>query len=554
MGYSFGLEHASLVGWLTRRDFPGPYSEFDGPWWWDYWHGPWHRHHRHFEPFSEREDDSSSRWRAPRADQELLRSFLQSLPESVVTSDGEDRQILRYVTRESEERLARYREREAAEFSPPRREDLPRRRVRPSPLPSNAVADVLAPLRRWFSLPFYFLHIGDRWLDRGTLQATPPFTLWLQCRSRFARIDDLLDPFPALSSVLAQRADFKGTLCWNWSGDSALLIEEKTPVEKLLGMVREEPRFLWRLIKDEARKTSLPPSFHILHMSDLHFGTDAARENLRYVERRVRTEIEKTRAEGGAVQPVITGDLMDTPDDRHLEEFEGFRDRVQSIAQTNVIVIPGNHDMKMKGFLGRQFETVAQLEWSSVIRSEVAKALFLCFDSSKDADLARGKITDDQFKDVATRLDGQADRAKIEGWIRIALVHHHPFSTEEDELDTIPMLRIREEKYLRMENGEQLVKWCARRNVPLILHGHKHKPRFIGRELEHEGGTRMVRAVGCGTSFGVEGKPLSYNWITWNPDSRSWTLSFFADPGDGSGFQAKRLALGNVAVDSDVAA
>lgn len=95
-----------------------------------------------------------------------------------------------------------------------------------------------------------------------------------------------------------------------------------------------------------------------------------------------------------------------------------------------------------------------------------------------------------------------------------------------------------------MENGDHLVKWCAANRIPLILHGHKHRPRFVGQEIEIEGHARLVRAVGCGSSLGIGDRPLSFNWITWHPPTRSWMVSFFADPGDGSGFAEKRLAIG----------
>jgi hypothetical protein len=50
-----------------------------------------------------------------------------------------------------------------------------------------------------------------------------------------------------------------------------------------------------------------------------------------------------------------------------------------------------------------------------------------------------------------------------------------------------------------------------------------------------------VHAIGCGALFGIEGKPLSYNWLRWQPADRSWSVSYFADPGDGSGFRESRF-------------
>jgi hypothetical protein len=170
--------------------------------------------------------------------------------------------------------------------------------------------------------------------------------------------------------------------------------------------------------------------------------------------------------------------------------------------------------------------------------------VFICFNTSKNAKVAQGIITNDQFLDVATKLDALRAQKDCGNHIHVALVHHHPFSTQDDEVDTIPFLRIKEEPFLRMTNGEHLVRWCAQKNIPLILHGHKHRPRFVGREIEVEGRTRLVRAIGCGSSFGIEGKPLSYNWITWQPEAKTWTVSYMADPGDGGSFTERRLVVG----------
>jgi 3',5'-cyclic AMP phosphodiesterase CpdA len=309
-------------------------------------------------------------------------------------------------------------------------------------------------------------------------------------------------------------------------------------------MVRGIPPWdLWSELK-RLHQTEAP-AFNILQLSDLHFGATAVtNRKLAYVEQHLRDRIDQVRKTGGVVQPVITGDLMDTPSKKNLEEFEAFRNRLTDHSKTDVICIPGNHDMRRKGFLWRNWEALAGLEWKSVVASDLCKVVFICFDTSRDAKLAQGRITDDQFLEVATKVTELHRRGNYTDYIRVALVHHHPFSTRDDEIDTLPYWGIREERFLRMENGDHLVRWCGSNGVPLILHGHKHHPRFIGQEVEIKGRACLVRAVGCGSSFGIEGKPLSFNWITWQPATKQWAVSFFADPGDGSGFHEKRLVIG----------
>jgi hypothetical protein len=85
-----------------------------------------------------------------------------------------------------------------------------------------------------------------------------------------------------------------------------------------------------------------------------------------------------------------------------------------------------------------------------------------------------------------------------------------------------------------MLDAERFVNWCAARDVPLVMHGHKHVPRHIvGWGEARPGVSREVTAVGCGTTLGVEGRPLSYNILSWQPHTRKWVAEFFSDSAGG---------------------
>jgi DNA repair exonuclease SbcCD nuclease subunit len=93
--------------------------------------------------------------------------------------------------------------------------------------------------------------------------------------------------------------------------------------------------------------------FHILHLSDLHFGSrQVTSRQVDYVETHLREKVEACLANGEAVQPVITGDLMDSPSQKSLADFESFRHRLEATARTLAVCIPGNHDMKRKASSG----------------------------------------------------------------------------------------------------------------------------------------------------------------------------------------------------------
>lgn len=178
--------------------------------------------------------------------------------------------------------------------------------------------------------------------------------------------------------------------------------------------------------------------------------------------------------------------------------------------------------------------------------------VFFCFDSSRDAAWAQGKVTPTQRRDVAVEFEARInDRQEIEGYLRVALVHHHPFSFQADEQSllnrTLRLVGTSDETFLCMEDGDEFVDWCARKDIPLIMHGHKHIPRHVCKDISVADAwlPRSVHAVGCGTSLGAEGKPLSYNLVSYDHHSQLAGVSCFADPGDGGGFVGTKLVVFN---------
>ena len=106
-------------------------------------------------------------------------------------------------------------------------------------------------------------------------------------------------------------------------------------------------------------------------------------------------------------------------------------------------------------------------------------------------------------------------------------------------------INVTDEYFLRMDDAESFLKWFAGRRVGLILHGHKHVARYRPERITRADGTQVsITTVGCGTTLGAEGKPLSYNVISWDPGSRKWNVSYFMDPGDGSEFSEEYLSHG----------
>lgn len=373
----------------------------------------------------------------------------------------------------------------------------------------------------------------------------------------------VLDPLPAFALALEQRRNWPGVLFWSNSGAAAFVpADEVSDVfEKLLRAEREDRRSPFDLTGSTGSTSltmglssrgsdsvdDLLRSFRardhgirLLHLSDLHYGRQEAAENEALLLAHLDQQLDSVQ------RVVITGDLFDNPSRRDAVLFRNFRATLVRRTGKDPVVIPGNHDQKWLGNLPADLRQVADLEWSSVVSDDELHCVFLCFDSSKDADLARGRVTIEQMRDVAINFDTTAIRnPRLREYIPIGLVHHHPFSFETEKETLVQRIlkkfRLSDERFMHMIDADEFITWVAKRGIPLILHGHKHVQRHFNKTVTVPGNRgfpshRYVSAVGCGTSLGADGYPLSYNILIWDWHSRTWSASFFADPGDGSGF------------------
>jgi hypothetical protein len=310
MALEFSLEQASIVGWLTRRDFPPPVDESD----WGRWPERWYFRRRRLDRSVDQGEDSGSQaWRAPRVQMRVLSGFLEALPDSVVTSRQEDHAILGELASKARSAFSSF-ERSAEDSE--------------TVLDSAEVARILAPLRRWFDVPFYFMPLLGSQVELERFRDSTDYTMWLQCRDDRSKARDLLDPFPPLRQLFTASKFEPATVCWTWGGETVVIPTEGGPIGKLLEMVQSiPPGSLWSELKRLGKTQA--PAFNLLQLSDLHFGAGrVTSRNLAYVEQHLRGRIDDIRRAGGVVQPVITGDLMDTPSKENLEEFDAFRNRL----------------------------------------------------------------------------------------------------------------------------------------------------------------------------------------------------------------------------------
>jgi len=98
---------------------------------------------------------------------------------------------------------------------------------------------------------------------------------------------------------------------------------------------------------------------------------------------------------------------------------------------------------------------------------------FVCFDSARDIDLAKSRVGEIQRGKVVAALRAKlVNQPKLRSCLKVVRVHHHPFSFHAPAVGLGRMfekLGIREEDFLRMDDGEAFVQWWGDRGV-LVLY------------------------------------------------------------------------------------
>lgn len=420
-------------------------------------------------------------------------------------------------------------------------------------LPPSMVERVLEELRSEFSsYPLFALAVGNGKGLRETahdLARAPMYGQLLVLipeQGTTTRNFEVLDPIPAFSVALHAVAEWPGIAFWTGTGTSAF-----APVSDI-----DELRHQLENASHDRRHRGPFPHFHstaafdavlrrwtesrptrsrrLLHLSDLHFGTIDATENQPLLDAELREVVKSVD------RVVITGDLFDTPKRDYATLFTGFRNNITHLANgREPISITGNHDQRMIGLFGDDYKQVALIGSTKVVVDDACRMIFICFNSSVRGSFARGKITKSQFRHIGAEYRTHtAARPELKGYLPLVLVHHHPFSfdvaPETWVQRALGAVGLRDESFLEMVDARDLHHWCMDWKVKTVLHGHKHKARYCECDIERETDRMTLTSIGCGSSLGAGGSPVSYNLLEWDPVGQRWVAAFFESVNGGA--------------------
>jgi len=375
------------------------------------------------------------------------------------------------------------------------------------------------------------------------------------------KVFSLTNVFPAFRTALAAPTDWPGVLLWKQSGDSVFLPFSTESLE----LIKEQAHWIFshlatalgvdlQILKEQYRaafKGSFLPkkTVTILHVSDIHLGSREAGIRLTRVQDLLANLVDDLGEAGETIIPLVSGDLMDSPDEDNLDRVRSFLSILNHLGTEEPIILLGNHDVRNNGYLADNLRMAMQID----SRSELVRCFdkfnlaIACFDSVRDGKLARGHIGERQFLDMGSALDTKCKKQKE--YMVVAALHHHPIPVTVPDWYARPFYeKIFGDSFDRteeLEDANDFIAFVEQRRCAAILHGHKHIPR-----IDHT--PQGIPVIGCGSTVGKvktrDKRPfMSINLLTIDTAKRKLSARLLAERIPGAGaveYQAHEIICG----------
>lgn len=351
--------------------------------------------------------------------------------------------------------------------------------------------------------------LTSRKLIEAVFEANPRYAgLIFHLGSAAGRTIYLDSIFPALKVAFARATEWPGVLLWRTREDVAVfhpLNPEARSVQSEVNSIfnfislqqdADTRRLREFLLSNHTRlKLRTLQKLNIIHTSDMHLGSEVADSRLPTVKTRIQHIAGALKTES-RVLPVVTGDLMDTPNTKHLNSVQDYMHFLDTLGTERPLIVPGNHDVRHMGVFGEKFDEVMRLYMKPVAFVDDCKVGLVCFNSVRGGNLARGSIDDREFASLGHELD--MEQARSSSYFLLAMLHHHPCPVERPDWYS----RTWYERWLgkwfehtdALEDAPLFLEWVKQRKIAAVLHGHKHIPRVTWKD--------GVSVIGCGSTVG----------------------------------------------------
>ena len=334
----------------------------------------------------------------------------------------------------------------------------------------------------------------------------------------------ITDVYPPFQSALSKSTRWPGILFWCNRGEPLFfpLPAEKTEdaihwIFSRVGEITKSPGVLLTKHYLEAFSSCRihgGSRLTLLHLSDTHIGSKKSIERIIRIKDLLKDYTDKNQHDSSVVF-LLSGDIMQAPDETNVICANDLYDYLKDLhpCGQNPIFVLGNHDVRRKGVLRNRTTSPSlvpacntRIEWIPDYPVGI-----LCFNSADRGRMARGKISEGQYRMIEENLNhfpgGNVNP------ILISLLHHHPLQLHliDPEMRRFhrktlgaSFRKIIGSAYERMDgltDAQEFIRFCDSFGVKVILHGHKHIP-VAGRIPENLLENKPILIFGCGSSVG----------------------------------------------------
>ena len=340
----------------------------------------------------------------------------------------------------------------------------------------------------------------------------------------------LLDVHGVLGTALNDSINWPGILIWSPGGDSIFLpvssvdfleIDIEARVQWVFTKLFSELTFDLGRFKTEYKQV-FPEVFenenkavNILHLSDLYIGNKDSSHRILRVQDYIRYLVEDL-GETSKIIPVITGNLMENPSEKHLNQVRSFWEFLSGVGAENPLLVFGNNDVRKDGNINESYRNAVGFQNSKVTWYEQEKLAIISLNTVVHGNLSQGAIGEEQLEAIEYEIERRKDS---DDYKFVLILHHLPIAYEEQDCS----IQLFYEKIIgrplacvdAIEGTHILQIFVKKHSISVLLHGHQQAPLISQTE-------QNIPVVGCGRSTGFRSKTdgsvyFSINIITINP-------------------------------------
>lgn len=223
----------------------------------------------------------------------------------------------------------------------------------------------------------------------------------------------------------------------------------------------------------------------IIHLSDLHFGTE------------IPQVVDALLMEIHATQPdliIISGDLTQRAT---TNQFKVAQEFIKKLQVKKIICVPGNHDITFYNLIERflyPFHKYQQyIEKNLQTELKMNNLALLAINSATPFTAMNGYISPSQLREVDKFFSEQPTH-----FIKIVVMHHNLIHSEQHKI---------------INNAEKVLECFAKANVNLVLSGHLHHSYIEQPNIDGLQQPMYLITAGTATSKRLGQQPNSFNLL-----------------------------------------